>query len=55
MLVYERKSKKKITELEGEEEKAMEFKEVQNYMPEWLKDQIEKDNKHFLIDSQLFN
>ena len=64
MLIYERKSKKNIIELktdengnvsEEPEEVEVDFRAVKKFIPEWINDIVDRDNKTFLVDSQLFN
>jgi hypothetical protein len=59
MLVYERKSKKSLHEVVGEEgaeeTKLIDFRSVPRYVPEWIEKEVAEDNKHFHIDAQMFH
>lgn len=60
MLIYERKSKKDLHEIsedgqEQQDSKVIPYKEVPNFVPDQIKDQVLSDNKNFTTDSQLFN
>ena len=60
MLIYERKSKKVLTEFVAnstDEDKGEEipYNTVAKFVPDWISDQVNLDNKNFLVDSQLFN
>ena len=60
MLIYDRKSKKDLREVEdGAAEDApttlVPFKSVKEEVPSWISEIVEADNKNFMVDSQLFN
>jgi len=51
MLIYERKSKRDLVEHNDGEEKKVDFRGVEPYVPEWIADMVSADNKRFLVDS----
>jgi len=56
MLIYERKSKKNLTEFPVESAEAdvgseIPFRNVEKYVPDWISDLVNRDNKNFLEDS----
>ena len=60
MLIYERKSKNNLKEFPVDSAEAdvgteVPFKNVEKYVPDWISDLVNLDNKNFLEDSQLFN
>jgi hypothetical protein len=60
MLIYERKSKKNLTEHLVDDKgeaitKEIDFRSVEKCTPEWISKLVNADNKSFLVDSQLFN
>ena len=60
MLIYERKSKKDLTEFpvnssESDAGTIIPFRNVEKHIPDWISDLVNLDNKNFLEDSQLFN
>lgn len=60
MLVYERKSKKPIhevsvTESGQEEQKELDFRAIEKYVPEWIEKEVTEDNKNFHVDAQMFH
>lgn len=58
MLFYERKKKSNLTEYTDEAQeqtKIVEYKNVPKAIPQWITDLVKKDNKSFLVDSQVFD
>jgi len=60
MLIYERKSKKNLTEHLVDDKgeaitKEIDFRQVEKCIPDWISELVSADNKSFLVDSQLFN
>jgi hypothetical protein len=56
MLIYERKSKKNLRDYKPNSNKDDEgteipFREVEKFVPEWIRDVVNADNKNFLVDS----
>jgi|TARA_B110000285_G_C14715679_1_gene419805 hypothetical protein len=56
MLIYERKSKKNLTEFPVDSAEAdvgteIPFRNVEKYVPDWISDLVNLDNKNFLEDS----
>lgn len=60
MLVYERKSKKPIhevsvTESGQEEQKELDFRAIEKFVPEWIEKEVTEDNQNFHVDAQMFH
>ena len=59
MLVYERKSKKdlRVVDQTGEEEKVSKvgFRQVEQFVPDWINELVAGDNKTFIVDQNVFS
>jgi hypothetical protein len=60
MLIYDRRSKKSLREVAEEAPDdapttEIPFKSVESVVPAWISEEVEADNKNFMVDSQLFN
>lgn len=56
MLVYERKKKSDIRQIEDGKESLVSYKKLSTkFVPEWLTKQVQKDNIDFVIDRQVFD
>lgn len=55
MLVYERKKKTEIRQIENTLETHVNLKQITKFVPKWLSEQVTKDNVDFVIDRQVFD
>lgn len=58
MLFYERKKKRNLTEYvdEAQEQtRIVDYRKVEKFVPDWISEEVKKDNKSFLVDSQVFD
>lgn len=59
MLVYERKLKTDIRQIdittEDKTESLMKYRDVPKFIPDWLENQVKQDNINFIVDRQVFD
>jgi hypothetical protein len=57
MLVYERKTKRDIRQVDPETQAAtvVKWNEVEPVVPDWIRDEVTRDNQEFVIDRQVFH
>ena len=55
MLVYERKTKSPIREVNEEDAKMLAWDQIPFQVPQWIDKMVKQDNIEFVIDRQVFH